>query len=115
VLVANDLHFNGIRNWPTIPQVYIGGEFVGGCDIVSTMFKDGELQEALGTIVPDFPKRDMMILVLRGRWCRGQGVCVNVELSDFGIDGRDIKINTCGHVNLENTKPSETLICIGNA
>ncbi len=31
-------------NWPTIPQVYVNGEFVGGCDIVSEMFQAGELQ-----------------------------------------------------------------------
>ena len=31
-------------NWPTIPQVYVNGEFVGGCDIVSEMFQEGELQ-----------------------------------------------------------------------
>ena len=32
-------------NWPTIPQVYIGGEFVGGCDIVREMYESGELAE----------------------------------------------------------------------
>lgn len=32
-------------NWPTIPQVYIGGEFVGGCDIVVEMYQSGELAE----------------------------------------------------------------------
>jgi monothiol glutaredoxin len=32
-------------NWPTIPQVYIGGKFVGGCDIVTEMHATGELQE----------------------------------------------------------------------
>ncbi len=32
-------------NWPTIPQLYIKGEFVGGCDIVREMFQAGELQE----------------------------------------------------------------------
>jgi monothiol glutaredoxin len=31
-------------NWPTIPQLYIKGEFVGGCDIVKEMFQSGELQ-----------------------------------------------------------------------
>ncbi len=31
-------------NWPTIPQIYIGGKFVGGCDIVREMFTSGELQ-----------------------------------------------------------------------
>ena len=35
-------------NWPTIPQLYIKGEFVGGCDIVREMFETGELQEMLG-------------------------------------------------------------------
>lgn len=31
-------------NWPTIPQLYVKGEFVGGCDIVTEMFQSGELQ-----------------------------------------------------------------------
>jgi monothiol glutaredoxin len=39
-------------NWPTIPQLYVGGKFVGGCDIVRDMFMAGELEplvnEALG-------------------------------------------------------------------
>lgn len=34
-------------NWPTIPQLYIKGEFVGGCDIVTEMFQSGELKTAL--------------------------------------------------------------------
>lgn len=33
--------------WPTIPQLYVKGEFVGGCDIVREMFADGELQTLL--------------------------------------------------------------------
>lgn len=32
-------------NWPTIPQLYVKGEFVGGCDIVKEMFSSGELQD----------------------------------------------------------------------
>lgn len=39
---------NGIKtysNWPTIPQLYVKGEFVGGCDIIREMFQSGELQE----------------------------------------------------------------------
>ena len=35
-------------NWPTIPQLYIGGEFQGGCDIVKEMYASGELHQALG-------------------------------------------------------------------
>ena len=34
-------------NWPTIPQLYVKGEFIGGCDIVREMFEAGELQELL--------------------------------------------------------------------
>ena len=34
-------------NWPTIPQLYVGGEFVGGCDILMSMHKDGSLAEML--------------------------------------------------------------------
>ena len=41
---------NGIKeysDWPTIPQLYIKGEFVGGCDIVKEMFEKGELKELI--------------------------------------------------------------------
>jgi monothiol glutaredoxin len=34
-------------DWPTIPQLYVKGEFVGGCDIVREMFENGELQQFL--------------------------------------------------------------------
>ena len=34
-------------NWPTIPQLYINGEFVGGCDIVTESFQSGELKDML--------------------------------------------------------------------
>lgn len=32
-------------NWPTIPQLYVKGQFIGGCDIVKEMFESGELQQ----------------------------------------------------------------------
>ena len=35
--------------WPTIPQLYVAGEFVGGCDILTEMYQSGELPKALGT------------------------------------------------------------------
>jgi monothiol glutaredoxin len=34
-------------NWPTIPQLYVAGEFVGGCDIITEMYQDGELQSLM--------------------------------------------------------------------
>ena len=36
-------------NWPTIPQLYVKGEFVGGSDIMMEMYQNGELQQVLGT------------------------------------------------------------------
>jgi monothiol glutaredoxin len=36
-------------NWPTIPQLYVKGEFIGGSDIMMEMYESGELQQALGT------------------------------------------------------------------
>jgi monothiol glutaredoxin len=51
---VNVLADEGIRqgikdfsNWPTIPQLYVKGEFVGGCDIVTEMFESGELRPFL--------------------------------------------------------------------
>jgi monothiol glutaredoxin len=35
-------------NWPTYPQLYVGGKFVGGCDIVTEMHQSGELKQLLG-------------------------------------------------------------------
>jgi monothiol glutaredoxin len=46
-VLENEELRNGIKaysNWPTIPQLYVKGEFVGGCDIVREMFQAGELQ-----------------------------------------------------------------------
>jgi monothiol glutaredoxin len=39
---------SAISNWPTIPQLFVGGELVGGCDIVMEMYESGELAETLG-------------------------------------------------------------------
>jgi monothiol glutaredoxin len=41
-----------ISQWPTIPQLFVGGELVGGCDIVTEMFESGELAELLGAGTP---------------------------------------------------------------
>jgi monothiol glutaredoxin len=49
-VLASDEMRQGIKefsNWPTIPQLYVKGEFVGGCDIVREMFQAGELQSHL--------------------------------------------------------------------
>ncbi|MEJ0060509.1 MAG: Grx4 family monothiol glutaredoxin [Terricaulis sp.] len=49
-VLANSELRDGIKafaNWPTIPQLYVKGEFVGGCDIVREMFQTGELKTLL--------------------------------------------------------------------
>ncbi len=49
VLESNEIR-QGIKDytdWPTIPQLYVKGEFVGGCDIVKEMFEKGELKKLL--------------------------------------------------------------------
>lgn len=49
-VLANPEIRQGIKDfsdWPTIPQLYIKGEFIGGCDIVKEMFQSGELQQML--------------------------------------------------------------------
>jgi monothiol glutaredoxin len=38
---------SAISQWPTIPQLFVGGELIGGCDIVTEMYESGELAEAL--------------------------------------------------------------------
>ena len=49
-VLANEEVRQGIKeysNWPTIPQLYVKGEFLGGCDIIREMFQSGELQQAM--------------------------------------------------------------------
>jgi monothiol glutaredoxin len=54
-VTVNVLEDDGIRqgikdyaNWPTIPQLYVNGEFLGGSDIMMEMYESGELQQVLG-------------------------------------------------------------------
>lgn len=44
---------SAISDWPTIPQLFVDGALVGGCDIVMEMFESGELAQALGVEQPD--------------------------------------------------------------
>ena len=43
---------SALSSWPTIPQLFVDGELVGGCDIVTEMYESGELHEALGVQAP---------------------------------------------------------------
>jgi monothiol glutaredoxin len=44
---------SGLSGWPTIPQLFVNGELVGGCDIVTEMFESGELADTLGVPQPE--------------------------------------------------------------
>jgi len=46
---------SALSSWPTIPQLFVDGELVGGCDIVTEMYESGELHEALGVEAPAAP------------------------------------------------------------
>ena len=53
-VLADDAIRQGIKeyaNWPTIPQLYVQGEFIGGCDIVSEMYASGELEKVLEPVL----------------------------------------------------------------
>ena len=43
---------SALSNWPTIPQLFVNGELVGGCDIVTEMYESGELAELVGVAQP---------------------------------------------------------------
>jgi len=49
-VLSNEAVRQGIKeysNWPTIPQLYVKGEFIGGCDILTEMYESGELKQIL--------------------------------------------------------------------
>jgi monothiol glutaredoxin len=43
---------SALSNWPTIPQLFVNGELIGGCDIVTEMYESGELAQTLGVEQP---------------------------------------------------------------
>ena|SRR5256884_1195935 len=52
-VLQDDALREGIKefsNWPTVPQLYVNGEFVGGCDIMREMYQSGELQQLLAPL-----------------------------------------------------------------
>jgi len=73
-------------NWPTIPQLYIGGEFVGGCDIVKEMYASGELAKKLGVEVksvapPSISIEDAAANAIRAA-DEGNGEMLRLEITD---------------------------------
>jgi len=59
-VLADDAVRQGIKqysSWPTIPQLYLDGEFQGGCDILIEMYESGELQQKLAALADPQPPR----------------------------------------------------------
>jgi monothiol glutaredoxin len=50
---------SAISSWPTIPQLFVKGELIGGCDIVTEMYESGELAQTLGVQAPDDAPEDV--------------------------------------------------------
>jgi monothiol glutaredoxin len=48
----------GYANWPTFPQLYVNGELVGGCDIITEMYESGELEPLIKEAVEESPPSD---------------------------------------------------------
>lgn len=96
-------------NWPTIPQLYIDGELVGGCDIVTAMFNSSELHEMLGVEAPDRtppevtitdPAAEKILEAMAGHEGIGLHFAVDADWqSQFNVapaEGHEIMIETNG-------------------
>jgi len=96
-------------DWPTIPQLYIDGELVGGCDIVSAMFNSSELHEMLGIEPPDRTPPEVTITdaaaeKIREAMAGHEGVGLHFSIdagwqSQFNVapaEGHEIKVETNG-------------------
>ena len=72
-------------DWPTIPQLYVKGEFMGGCDVVREMYESGELQDVLGVprpsgAPPELEIRPAAAELLRGARERAGGVELHLRI-----------------------------------
>ena len=80
-------------DWPTIPQLYIGGELVGGSDIILQMAGSGELHAALGLPAPDRTPPSITITPAAADWLRkaiddaGEGYALQIDI-DRGFNAR---------------------------
>jgi monothiol glutaredoxin len=69
-------------NWPTIPQLYIGGEFIGGCDIVKDMYRAGDLQKKLGVSLEEV-EPPVITVTPSAAGALGQAAADNGEAAPF--------------------------------
>ena len=96
-------------DWPTIPQLYVDGEFMGGCDIVRQMFDSGELHEALGVEPPDRTPPEIHVSaaaaeMMRDALSEHPGVAVHLRIDanwqhgfNLGrVEGHEVKAESNG-------------------
>ena len=101
-------------NWPTIPQLYVNGEFVGGCDIVREMYQTGDLQKVLGVdtsnvSAPEVTVTDKAAEILRGALAESDDGDV-IHLNITPAFRADLAIAPKGAADLEVTTASVPLV-----
>lgn len=87
-VIANPAIRQGIKeysDWPTLPQLYIDGEFQGGCDIVREMAANGELHSALGVEVEEVPAPNMTLTEAAAKALKEAGAADSGEGIRFKI------------------------------
>lgn len=89
-------------NWPTIPQLYIKGEFMGGCDLVKEQYGSGELHSALGLDRPEPPTPQIAISDKAAETIRRAVDAQPGVTLHLAIDA-----DWASHLNLAPTEPSD--------
>ena len=75
--------------WPTVPQLYLKGEFVGGCDIIQELFESGELQQQLGIEVGDVAPPSLTITDAAAEGLKGAAAgAPSDQVLHLGVDAR---------------------------
>ncbi|MFN7553353.1 MAG: glutaredoxin domain-containing protein [Pseudomonadota bacterium] len=96
-VLADDAIRNGIKiygNWPTIPQLYVGGELVGGSDIILGMLGSGELHQVLGVPAPD---RTPPAITITER----AAAAIREAMADAGADRLHLSIDPQFHARFQ--------------
>ena len=96
-------------NWPTIPQLYVDSEFLGGCDVIQQMYNSGQLHETLGLApvsrsVPSISISDAAAAAIQQTTAQHQGASVHLKISpnwqhEFSLapaQGHEIKASSNG-------------------
>jgi len=91
-------------NWPTIPQLYVNGELIGGADIVQSMYNSGELQKLLGLPEPDRTPPALTISATAAK-------AIREALADSGADAAlQLSIDARFQAQFQLAEPDERLI-----